>query len=175
MRSAGANLSQRRRRTATTSNDQAHAPFTTRLSQTATCAGRWPTTWESTIYVARRIRLSAIIATSFCRRRRLRAYGKFLRGVICVCCQPAPPIQCRSTKYNTWESGVHLSLNKSVRQSIIDQSSHGLSFGQFLWFDAALVNKLVPCAWLLSGALEVWRLRLRVITALSIWSSSFLM
>ena len=24
---------------------------------------------------------------------------------------------------------------------------------------AALVNKLVPCAWLLSGALEVWRLR----------------
>jgi len=23
----------------------------------------------------------------------------------------------------------------------------------------ALMNKLVPCAWLLSGALEVWRLR----------------
>ena len=29
-----------------------------------------------------------------------------------------------------------------------------------LWFDAALVNKLVPCAWLLIGTLEVWRLRL---------------
>ena len=24
-----------------------------------------------------------------------------------------------------------------------------------------LVNKLVPCAWLFSGALEIWRLRLR--------------
>jgi len=24
------------------------------------------------------------------------------------------------------------------------------------------VNKLVPCAWLLSGALEVWSLRLRL-------------
>ena len=36
-----------------------------------------------------------------------------------------------------------------------------LSAEQPLWFDAALENKLVPCAWLLSGALEVWRLRLR--------------
>src|SRR5688572_23012970 len=27
---------------------------------------------------------------------------------------------------------------------------------------SALVNKLVPCAWLSSGALEVWRLRLRL-------------
>jgi len=29
---------------------------------------------------------------------------------------------------------------------------------------SALVNKLVPCAWLLSGALELWssRLRLRI-------------
>jgi len=26
----------------------------------------------------------------------------------------------------------------------------------------ALVNKLVPCAWFLSGTLEVWRLRLRL-------------
>jgi len=25
-------------------------------------------------------------------------------------------------------------------------------------FDIVLVNKLVPCAWLSSGALEVWRL-----------------
>src|SRR6218665_2627252 len=31
-----------------------------------------------------------------------------------------------------------------------------------LGFDVALVNKLVPCAWLLSGALEVWSLRLRL-------------
>ena len=41
-------------------------------------------------------------------------------------------------------------------------TSHGLSFAQPLWFDAALVKKLVRCAWLLSGALEVWRLRLRL-------------
>src|SRR6218665_1069615 len=26
----------------------------------------------------------------------------------------------------------------------------------------ALVNKLVPCAWILSGALEVWSLRIRI-------------
>ena len=33
--------------------------------------------------------------------------------------------------------------------------------GQPLWFVTALVNKLVPwCAWLLSGALEITRLRL---------------
>src|ERR1043165_8005219 len=31
------------------------------------------------------------------------------------------------------------------------------------WFALqSLVNKLVPCAWLSSGALEVWRLRLRL-------------
>src|SRR6218665_2324558 len=30
------------------------------------------------------------------------------------------------------------------------------------WSCSALVNKLVPCAWLLSGALEVWSLRLRL-------------
>ena len=41
-------------------------------------------------------------------------------------------------------------------------ASHGLFSGKPLWFDAALVNKLVPCAWLLSGALEVWSLRLRL-------------
>src|SRR6218665_505449 len=34
------------------------------------------------------------------------------------------------------------------------------TIGKPLWFDAALVSKLVPCAWLLSGALEVWSLRL---------------
>jgi len=28
----------------------------------------------------------------------------------------------------------------------------------FTQFDIALVNKLVPCAWILSFALEVWRL-----------------
>ena len=33
-------------------------------------------------------------------------------------------------------------------------ASHGLSFGQPLWFDTVLMNK-VPCAWLLSGTLEV--------------------
>ena len=38
---------------------------------------------------------------------------------------------------------------------------HGLLFGQPLWFYAALVIRLVSCAWLLSGALEVWRLRLQ--------------
>jgi len=39
---------------------------------------------------------------------------------------------------------------------------HGLLFGNPLWFDAALVNKLVHyCAWLLSGGLEILRLRLR--------------
>jgi len=32
----------------------------------------------------------------------------------------------------------------------------GLPFGQLLWFVTKLVNKLVPCAWLLSGALEIW-------------------
>jgi len=42
-----------------------------------------------------------------------------------------------------------------------------LSFGQPLWFDSALVNKLVLCAWLLSGALEAWRLRWRA-TCISI-------
>ena len=37
-----------------------------------------------------------------------------------------------------------------------------LPFGQPLWFVAELVNRLVPwCAWLLSGALEIPRLRLR--------------
>ena len=36
------------------------------------------------------------------------------------------------------------------------------SLGQPFWLDAALVNKLVPCAWLSSGALEVWRLLLRL-------------
>jgi len=35
-----------------------------------------------------------------------------------------------------------------------------ISSGQPLRFDAALMNKLVPYAWLLSGALEVWRLQL---------------
>src|SRR6218665_2173640 len=35
------------------------------------------------------------------------------------------------------------------------------TIGNPLCFDAALVNNLVPCAWLLSGALEVWSLRLR--------------
>ena len=35
-------------------------------------------------------------------------------------------------------------------------------FGQHLWSDAALVDKLVPSAWRLSGALEVWRLGLRM-------------
>ena len=44
----------------------------------------------------------------------------------------------------------------------------GLPFGQALWFVAAFVNKLVPCAWLLSGALEVRRLRLRLLTYLQI-------
>jgi len=38
----------------------------------------------------------------------------------------------------------------------------GLPFRQPLWFVEALVNKLVPCAWLLSGPLEIWRLRLRL-------------
>ena len=38
----------------------------------------------------------------------------------------------------------------------------GLFSGQPLWFHAALVNKLETCAWLSSGALEVWRLRLSV-------------
>jgi len=32
-----------------------------------------------------------------------------------------------------------------------------------LWFDEALVNKIGPCALLLSGAQEIWRLRLRYI------------
>src|SRR6218665_2574675 len=36
------------------------------------------------------------------------------------------------------------------------------TIGKPLCFDAALVNKLVPCTWLLSGALEVWSLRLRL-------------
>jgi len=45
---------------------------------------------------------------------------------------------------------------------MITWASHRLYFGQPLWFDAALVNKLVPCAWLSSGALEIWRLRLRL-------------
>jgi len=36
------------------------------------------------------------------------------------------------------------------------------SLGQPFWLDAALVNNLVPCAWLSSGALEIWRLRLRL-------------
>src|SRR6218665_1254928 len=36
------------------------------------------------------------------------------------------------------------------------------TIGKPLCFDAGLVNKLVPCAWLLSGALEVWSLRLRL-------------
>jgi len=35
-----------------------------------------------------------------------------------------------------------------------------LSFEQPLWFRAALVNRLMPCFWLLSGAFEVLRLRL---------------
>jgi len=30
-----------------------------------------------------------------------------------------------------------------------------------LRFDASLANKRVPCAWLSSGALEVWRVKLR--------------
>src|SRR6218665_3462238 len=38
----------------------------------------------------------------------------------------------------------------------------------------ALVNKLVPCAWLLSGALEVWSLRLRLQPALSTRASAAL-
>ena len=38
---------------------------------------------------------------------------------------------------------------------------HGPSFGQPLWFDAALVNKLVLSVWIFIGALKVWRLRLR--------------
>src|SRR6218665_483336 len=37
------------------------------------------------------------------------------------------------------------------------------TIGNPLRFDAALVKKLVPCAWLLSGALEVWSLRLRLV------------
>src|SRR6218665_922557 len=37
-----------------------------------------------------------------------------------------------------------------------------LSLPRTIGFHAALVNKLVPCAWLLSGALEVWSLRLRL-------------
>jgi hypothetical protein len=36
-------------------------------------------------------------------------------------------------------------------------------FGQLLWFYVALVNKLVLCALLSTGALEVWRLRLRLL------------
>jgi len=31
--------------------------------------------------------------------------------------------------------------------------------------ESALVNKLAPCAWLFSGDLEVWRLRLRLLEA----------
>src|SRR6218665_332350 len=48
-------------------------------------------------------------------------------------------------------------------------------------YDAALVNKLVPCAWLLSGALEVWRLQLRLLCfqvpflRLAIQQTSFLL
>ena len=42
------------------------------------------------------------------------------------------------------------------------RTSSYYSFGQPFWLDAALVNKLVLCAWLSSGALEVWRLRLRL-------------
>jgi len=37
----------------------------------------------------------------------------------------------------------------------------GLLFRQPLWFVVALLNKLVPHTWLLSGALEIWRLQLR--------------
>lgn len=33
------------------------------------------------------------------------------------------------------------------------------SHRQSLWFDASIVNKLVPCDWLNGGALEVWWLR----------------
>ena len=49
----------------------------------------------------------------------------------------------------------HLSLPRSLFLAF------SLFFGKPLWFDAALVNKLVPCTWLLSGALEILRLRLR--------------
>lgn len=38
----------------------------------------------------------------------------------------------------------------------------GLLFGQSLWSVTAFVNKLVPCAWQLSGALQIWRLWLRL-------------
>ena len=59
-----------------------------------------------------------------------------------------------------------LPLNDTRLNSYSASSDHrtwtfyGLSSGQPLWFDAALVNKLMPCAWLSSGDLEVWRLRL---------------
>src|SRR6218665_1993579 len=36
------------------------------------------------------------------------------------------------------------------------------SWSSIIIIRLALVNKLVPCAWLLSGALEVWSLRLRL-------------
>ena len=37
----------------------------------------------------------------------------------------------------------------------------GLFSGQSLWFVTVLMNKLVLCAWLSNGALEVWRLWLQ--------------
>jgi len=45
------------------------------------------------------------------------------------------------------------------------RTSFGLPFSNLLLLDAALVNKLVPCDWLSSGALEISRLLVRSIEA----------
>ena len=66
------------------------------------------------------------------------------------------PVQSQSCSFYSkivWMLALFLALWQP------DRASNGLSFWKPLWFDAALVNKLVLHTWLLSGALEVWRLQ----------------
>ena len=61
---------------------------------------------------------------------------------------------------HTYTHGTRSMLTECL-QCCITAPPSDYSLGQPVWLDAALVNKLVLCAWLSSGALEIWRLQLR--------------
>jgi len=73
------------------------------------------------------------------------------------------PWKCILPSVTLWQPDLHAYLLWTI-------------FWKPLWFesfDAAFVNKLVPCTWLSSGALLVWNLRLRVKfdSCNNLWSS----